>query len=112
MENTSGGTASSRRLHNLGLRALRAALPNQQQPDTLQQLGRRVHSLGQKNIGPAVAIVDFNFARKKNYGSLWRQALDLVDQFGSIQSGHDEIGQHQVNSTLLKSLQRVVAAGA
>src|SRR4051794_5467902 len=37
---------------------LRAAFPHQQQPDALQQLGRRVHALGQEDVRARIALVD------------------------------------------------------
>ena len=95
------------RLHALG-----TALPNQQQADALQQLDWRVHPFGQENVGLAVTIVDFDFARQKNSRSLGREALDLFDQPGSIQTGHNQIGQDQVDAALFEALQSLGASRA
>ena len=57
------GTHSLGRAHSIGglgprRGALGATLAHQQQADAFQQFRRRVHALGQKNIGPRIAIVD------------------------------------------------------
>src|SRR5208282_4686019 len=43
---------------------------------------------------------------------LGRQVLDLFDELASIQTRHGQIGEHQVDSALLKTLQRFLAATA
>ena len=40
--------------------SLGPSLTDQQQADALQQIGRQVHSLREKNIGTSVSLVDFD----------------------------------------------------
>src|SRR5438477_13208702 len=81
---------------------LRAAFTHQQEPDALQQLGRRIHALGEEDVRARVAFVNFYFSRKKDGRSLRGKALDLLDELGTVEIGHDEVAEYQVDAAALK----------
>ena len=101
---------SATRRRDARVRTLWTALPHQQYADMLQQLYRRVHSLGQKHI--CSSVVHFYFAREKNRRSLRRNIFDFFDQLASIQAGHDQIRKHQIDAALLEMLERLRSTGA
>src|SRR5579863_920591 len=93
------------------LQALRPALAHQQKPDSLQQIGRSVHALGQKNVGRRIVIIDADLARDQDRWRVRRQLLDPGDQLRAIEAGHRHVGDDQINPAPLEALQGFLAAG-
>src|SRR5580692_3245901 len=67
------------------LHAARAALSNQKQSHSLQEISGRIHSLRQKDIRLRVVVIDTDFTGDQNGGRLRRHVLDLGDQLGTIE---------------------------
>ena len=89
-------------------RALGTALPNQKNPNPLQQFGRGVHALGKKDVSHGVALVPFYRPREKDRGSLRREFLDSCDQFRAIYPGHHQIAQYEIDPALIEQSQRIL----
>src|SRR5271167_2414166 len=69
----SGCALALRELGRTLLHSLGAALADQKQADSLQQIGGGVHSAGEKNVSLRFAIVDANLARDEDGRCVGRQ---------------------------------------
>src|SRR5579864_6902805 len=104
------GSTHSRR--NFSVRALGTALLDQEQANAFQQLHRRIHALGKKDVSPRVFFVGLYFSREQDHRGFRRYILDPAHEAGAIQSRHEQIAEDQVNPALLEKFQRLPAARA
>src|SRR5215469_4181287 len=103
------GDANRRRYPMLG--TFWTAFANKQETYAFEKFGGCVHSLGQEDVRLRVAIVDSYLSREQDGGSFRRNSLDLLDEPGAIETGHDQVGEDQVYPAPFKQLYRVFPLG-
>src|SRR5581483_4985697 len=91
--------------------ALWAALADQQETDALQQLDRRVHPFGQEDISLRVPVINSNFTGEQNSGSFGRDGCYFLDKLCPMKAWHHQVREHEIDSTLLESLERLLGPG-